>query len=59
MEYSYGNPEQKNAPKKKAKNGVRVGLAVLLSCVTIATVIGLFAGVLLSNRFLTDRKMRK
>ena len=58
MEYSYVNPEQKQnrAPKKKVKQGVRVGLAVLLSCVMIATVIGLFAGVLLTNRLLLTRE---
>ena len=56
MEYSYVNPEWKqNNEKKKKKNGIQVGVAVLLSCVAMATVIGLFAGVLLSNRYLLTR----
>ena len=57
MEYSYVNPEwkQRQQEPKKQKNGVRVGLAVLLSCVMMATVIGLFAGVLIANRYLADR----
>ncbi len=56
MEYSYVNPEWKqNNEKKKKKNGIQVGVAVLLSCVAMATVIGLFAGVLLSNRYLITR----
>lgn len=64
MEYSYVNPEwkQKNEEKnrnKKKRNGIRVGIAVLLSCVVMATVIGLFAGVLLANRYLISRDMEK
>ncbi len=65
MEYSYVNPEWKqkneemNRNNKKKRNGIRVGLAVLLSCVVMATVIGLFAGVLLANRYLISRDMEK
>ena len=60
MEYSYVNPEWKknneeNGNHKKKKNGIRVGIAVLLSCVVMATVIGLFAGVLLANRYLITK----
>lgn len=57
MEYSYVNPEwkERQQPQKKKKKQLTVGVAVLLSCVMVATVIGLFAGVLLTNKFLSDR----
>ena len=57
MEYSYVNPEwkERQQPQKKKKKQLTVGVAVLLSCVMAATVIGLFAGVLLTNKFLSDR----
>lgn len=54
MEYSYVNPEWKQKNEKKNKGGTRVGLAVLLSCVVIATVVGLFAGVMLADRYLKE-----
>ena len=46
MEYSYVNPEWK---KRQKKQKPRVGLAVLLSMVAMATVVGLFGGVLLCS----------
>ncbi len=52
MEYSYVNEEwKKNQQQKKRKNRINVGLSVLLSCVVMATVIGLFAGVLLGSNY--------
>lgn len=59
MEYSYVNPKltnDKDKKEKKKKNRFQVGVAVLLSCVMMATVIGLFAGVLLTNRYLITRE---
>ena len=57
MEYSYVNEEwKKNQDKKnKRKNRVNVGLSVLLSCVAMATVVGLFAGVLLGSNYIRSR----
>ncbi|MBR0081320.1 MAG: trypsin-like peptidase domain-containing protein [Clostridia bacterium] len=56
MEYSYVNPEWKEKQKQaKKKSSPKVGLAVLLSMVMMATVVGLFGGVLLANNYLTSR----
>ncbi len=57
MEYSYVNEEwKKNQDKNnKKKNRVNVGLSVLLSCVAMTTVVGLFAGVLLGSNYIRSR----
>ena len=56
MEYSYVNEEwKKNQQQKKRKNRINVGLSVLLSCVVMATVVGLFAGVLLGSSYMKNR----
>ena len=56
MEYSYVNPEWKEKQRReKKKGGVKVGVAVLLSMVTIATVVGLFCGMLITSSYLNAR----
>lgn len=57
MEYSYMNqiPQNGGNQQKHKKEKPRFGTAVLISCVIMATVIGLFAGVLLANRYLITR----
>ncbi len=57
MEYSYMNQNPQNSGNKnKKKEKPQFGAAVLISCVIMATVIGLFAGVLLTNRYLITRE---
>ena len=53
MEYSYVNPEWK---KRQKKQKPRVGLAVLLSMVAMATVVGLLGGVLLASNHLSAQQ---
>lgn len=53
MEYSYVNPEWKQRQKKSSKRGV--GIAVLCSMVTMATVVGLFGGMLLTSWYLESK----
>lgn len=57
MEYSYMNqsPQNSGNQHKHKKEKPQFGTAVLISCVIMATVIGLFAGVLLTNRYLITR----
>ena len=57
MEYSYTyqEPQSGKSRNKKKKNKAQFGTAALISCVIMATVIGLFAGVLLTNRYLITR----
>ena len=59
MEYSYRNqnPQSSGNQQKHKKEKPQFGTAVLISCVIMATVIGLFAGVLLTNRYLITRDM--
>lgn len=53
--YNYQEPQSSRSGNKKKKNRPQFGTAILISCVIMATVIGLFAGVLLSNRYLITR----
>lgn len=57
MEYSYINqdPQSNKSGKKRRKEKSQFGAGVLISCVIMAVVIGLFAGVLLANRYLITR----
>lgn len=53
MEYSYVNPEWKQRQKRSQRHGV--GIAVLCSMVTMATVVGLFGGMLLTSWYLESK----
>lgn len=46
MEFNYPYPQP---PQRKTRRRLSVGLAVFLCCIVLTTVIGLFAGLLISN----------
>ena len=55
MEYYMHQDTQTNGKRNKKKSRLQFGAAALISCVIMATVIGLFAGVLLTNRYLITK----